>query len=121
MNNMKSNFYHGRGKKFWLKRIIFFPVLIVILVFAISNITMYLWNSILPGVTGVHTITFWQALGIIVLSKILFSGFHGRPNHRGFYDRKKEIGEMWNQLTPEQKEKIRKNWGGSFEEPQPQA
>jgi Ca2+/H+ antiporter, TMEM165/GDT1 family len=118
MNNMKNNLYLGKeGRKFWIKRIIFIPIAFVILVFVISHITMYLWNTILAEVIGVHTITFWQALGILVLSKILFSGFHGRPHHRGCHDHRREIGEKWNQLTPEQKEKIRKNWWGRFEEP----
>jgi len=31
-----------------------------------------------PAIFGLHTISFWQALGLLVLSKILFGGFHGR-------------------------------------------
>ena len=44
-------------------------------------VVMSLWNWLAPEVFGARTIGFWQALGILVLSKILFGGFHGRPGH----------------------------------------
>jgi hypothetical protein len=37
---------------------------------------MSLWNCLLPEILGVKSITFWQAMGILILSKILFGGFH---------------------------------------------
>jgi len=33
----------------------------------------------MPALFGWHLINFWQAVGILVLSKILFGGFRGRP------------------------------------------
>ena len=33
----------------------------------------------MPAIFGLHGISFWQALGLLVLCKILFSGFRGRP------------------------------------------
>lgn len=45
--------------------------------FLIAAIVMLLWNAILPDVTGVKSINFWQASGILLLSKILFGGFKG--------------------------------------------
>ena len=44
----------------------------------LSFIVMQLWNHLLPEIAGVRTITFWQALGLLILSKILFGGFR-RP------------------------------------------
>jgi hypothetical protein len=40
-----------------------------------------LWNSIMPAVFGLAMITYWQAFGIIILSKILFSGVHPHRDH----------------------------------------
>jgi len=40
-----------------------------------------LWNWIMPAVFGLAVITYWQAFGIIVLSKILFSGIHPHHDH----------------------------------------
>ena len=35
----------------------------------------HLWNWLMPAMFGLQTVTFWQALGLLVLSKILFGGF----------------------------------------------
>jgi len=42
-------------------------------------IVRLLWNSLLPPLFGWHAITFWQALGLLVLCRILFGGLgvHG--------------------------------------------
>ena len=42
-------------------------------------IVQHLWNWLLPALFGFREVTFWQALGILVLSRILFGGFgmHG--------------------------------------------
>jgi hypothetical protein len=70
-----------------------------------SFAVMWLWNWLMPVVFGLHAISFWQALGLLVLSKILFSGFRGRP---GFG----ETGgwsfiRRWQSMTPEEREKFR--------------
>jgi hypothetical protein len=36
-----------------------------------------LWNWLMPSLFGLHTITYWQALGLMALSWILFRGFRG--------------------------------------------
>lgn len=46
---------------------------------AITFGVMLLWNWLMPLLFGLAVITFWQALGILALSKILFGGGHGRP------------------------------------------
>ena len=66
-----------RGTSFWIKRAIFIPFAIAAGIFLFGWVVMQLWNGILPSVLGVNTITFWQAIGILVLSKILFGGFKG--------------------------------------------
>jgi hypothetical protein len=49
--------------------------------FLLPYIVMLLWNGILPEVIGVKTITYWQAVGIFILCKLLFGGFKGGGNH----------------------------------------
>ena len=39
-----------------------------------------------PAVSGLRLITFWQAIGILILSKILFGGFRGRPGYRAHWE-----------------------------------
>ncbi len=77
-----------------------------------SGLVMYLWNWLLPPLFGWHTITWWQAFGLLVLCRILF-GSHGwrggtRSNVR---ERMRErMADRWQNMTPEQREKMRKRW-----------
>ena len=70
-----------------------------------SFAVMWLWNWLMPALFGLHAISFWQALGLLILSKILFSGFHGRP---GFSrDWRARLIRRWVQMTPEEREAFR--------------
>jgi hypothetical protein len=97
-----------RGKNFWIKRAIFIPIAIVAGVFIFGSAIMLLWNCILPAVLGLKTITFWQALGILVLSKILFGGFGCRHGHHRCHC------QDWNKdctcISPEEREKMKAEW-----------
>ena len=66
---------------------------------------MWLWNWLMPALFGLHVIGYWQALGLLVLSKILFSGFRGRPGFAG--DWRGRMNRRWEQMTPEEREKFR--------------
>ncbi len=73
-------------------------------------IVMSLWNAILPAVLGVKAITFVQALGILVLSKILFGGF-GRGGGWGRrMEFKEKMREKFAGMTPEEKEQFKAEW-----------
>ena len=64
----------------------------------------------MPVIFGLTTITFWQAFGLFVLSRLLF-GHIGRKSHRGgFPFRKSPFDKMrkkWHQMSPEQQEQWR--------------
>ncbi len=68
-----------------------------------------LWNWLLPPLFGFSSITFWQALGLLALCRILFGGFglHGGPDRH--YRRR------WEHMTPEERERVRQRmrerWG----------
>jgi hypothetical protein len=99
----------NRSKHFWIKRVIFIPIAIAAGVFVFGSLVMFLWNSILPAVLGISTITFWQALGILVLSKILFGGF--RSGHGHFHDHAgHHFKGKWMNLSPEEREKMKQEW-----------
>lgn len=106
-------------KKFWIKKgamILIFGSAAILL---IGFVVMSLWNSILPAVIGVKTITFLQALGILVLSKILFGGFGGRGGRwRGSPAWKEKMKQRWDKMTPEEKERFkaecRSRWGNRW-------
>jgi predicted membrane chloride channel (bestrophin family) len=86
-----------KGIKFALFAVLFFTVF--------SFVVMNLWNWLMPALFSVHVITFWQAVGILVLSKILFGGFRGGPGRHMFW--KQRMAERWEAMTPEEREKFR--------------
>ena len=97
-------------KRFWFGRMIMFFFIFVAAVALLSGAVMFLWNAILPAVLGVKAITFYQALGILILSKILFGGFgKGRGWHRGGAWKNK-WRDKWQNMTPEDREKFRAEW-----------
>jgi len=51
----------------------------VVFIFIGGELVLHLWNWLLPPLFGWHQITFWQALGMLALCRILFGGFglHG--------------------------------------------
>jgi len=60
-----------------------------------GEIVLQLWNWLLPPIFGWRQITFWQALGLLALCRILFGGFGGR----GFSRSKR--------MTSEERERFR--------------
>jgi len=70
---MKKVFYKGR--------FILIPLAAAAFLSVVSFAVMTLWNCLIPGIFGFSVITFWQAMGLFVLSKLLF-GF-GRGGGRG--------------------------------------
>jgi hypothetical protein len=73
-------------------------------------VVMRLWNWLMPALFGWHLITFWQALGILILSKILFGGFRGHAGRHMYWRRR--MMERWEQMTPEEREKFRQGMRG---------
>jgi hypothetical protein len=70
-----------------------------------SFVLMELWNWLMPVIFGLHAISFWQALGLLVLSKILFSGFRGWRGFPG--DWRMRMIHRWEQMSPEERDKFR--------------
>jgi hypothetical protein len=96
-------------------------VAVALLVAAVlSFVVMQLWNWLIPALFTVHAITFWQALGILVLSKILFGGFRGGPHRHSHW--RGRMRRRWEAMTPEEREKFRATMGGrcGFRVPEPQ-
>ena len=87
-------------------KIIGFVLLGIFGLAAFGFITMYLWNWLIPELFNGPYLTFWQTIGLLVLSKILFSGFgkggghHGKPWRPYWKDR-------WDKMSPEDRERIK--------------
>lgn len=98
------------------RKLRFLMPLVVLGIIALATfVVQRLWNGVLTDVLGVKTITYWQALGIFVLSKILFVGFPGRRGgHFGPPWRHRMMEKHWDSLTPEQREQMREEMRQRF-------
>jgi len=94
----------------------FFIPLIILGLIAVFTFAVYeLWNGILVDVLSVKTITYWQALGLLVLARILFGGFPGRRGGPfGPPWRRHLMMKRWQSLTPEQREAMREEMRRRF-------
>jgi hypothetical protein len=101
----------GKRKLFWI-----IPAAIAgiaLFIFVGGEIVMRLWNWLLPSLFGWRQLTFWQAVGILALCRILF-GSHGFRGTRSNMRRRMQerMAERWERMTPEERERMRQNWRG---------
>ncbi|HCW06802.1 MAG TPA: hypothetical protein DGG95_05490 [Cytophagales bacterium] len=94
----------------WIVKI---GVMILLATAAFTFVTMSLWNWLVPVLFHGPVIDFWQALGLLVLSKILFSGF-GKKNHSHGGHWRPYWKEKWNTMNPDERElfkqKMKEKW-----------
>jgi len=99
----------------WKKLIVIAPLAILgmLLFIAIGGwIVQYLWNWLLPSLFGWREVTFWQALGMLVLCRILFGGLGWRGSVRSNVRRRME--ERCERMTPEERERFRQRMRERF-------
>lgn len=104
------------NRRFRARKVFGILLMVIIGILAFGTIVMLLWNALMPAIFNLHVITFWQALGLLVLAKILFSGFRGGPGARW---KRHSLKEGWANMTPEQQEKFRQEWGRRCGKPFP--
>lgn len=96
----------------WKIRKLFKGLFMLCLLFLLPFIIMNLWNAILPEVLNAAVITYWQALGLFILSRILFGGFRcggpGRGRGPGFG--RAGIKEKFMNMTDEEKVAFKQRW-----------
>lgn len=73
---------------------------------------MWLWNRLTPAIFGWHTITFWQAFGLLVLARILFGGLglHGPAGGNV----RRRMRDRFEHMTEEERERFRQGMFGRF-------
>jgi hypothetical protein len=99
-----------RKKLIWITPL---AILGIALFIAIGGeVVMRLWNWLLPGLFGWRMITFWQAVGILALCRILFGGHGFRRGPRRDWSWRRRWAERWENMTPEEREKLREKWRG---------
>lgn len=111
---------HGR-RMHW----IFMAPLAILAVIAFvligGEIVRLLWNWLMPAIFGLPSITFWQAVGLLALARILFGGFGRHGSGRGRFRRRfsermaDRLAERLAEMTPEERAafhaRMRGRWG----------
>lgn len=92
------------------RKLLFFAPLAIVGVLALialgGFIVEQLWNWLTPALFGWHAITFWQAVALLALCRILFGGLgrHGHGRGPAF----RHVGKgRWMSMTPEEREQFR--------------
>ena len=60
----------------WIRRAVKIALIGVLAVTLFTFVVMNLWNWLVPAIFGWQSVNFWQALGLLLLSRILFGGFY---------------------------------------------
>ncbi len=83
-------------------------LLVPVIIFAVTLVVQQLWNFVIPEVFGVKAITYWQALALLVLSRILLGNFS--PGRRPGIAQRGELRKKWLKMTAEEREKFKEEW-----------
>ena len=93
------------------KWILIVPIAIagmLVVTFIGGEVVKLLWNWLMPSLFGWPVLSFWQALGLLVLCRILFGGLGRHGSRTGW-------GRRWDSMTPEERERVRQRmrarWG----------
>src|SRR6476646_8304167 len=103
--------HRRRRKLFWIAPAAILGI--ALFIFIGGEIVMRLWNWLLPSLFGWRQLTFWQAVGILALCRILF-GSHGFRGPRSSARRRiqERVAERYASMTPEERERFRQSWRG---------
>jgi hypothetical protein len=100
------------------KKLIFIPLAILgmlLFVFIGGELVLHLWNWLLPPLFGWRQVTFWQALGILALCRILFGGLGLHGPGRSNFRRRMRGGCGGGNMTPEERERFRQRMREVFD------
>lgn len=95
------------------RRIRFFiPLVMLMALSGLSYAVFWLWNTVLVAVVSVRPVTFWQAVGLLALSRILFGSFKFGPASGRFRggEGTQPWRSKWRQMTDEDRVKFRSEW-----------
>jgi hypothetical protein len=82
-NKYEGRHFHGghRRRAGWIALAV---VGFTAFAFLFGAVLMWLWNWLMPVIFHLGVITYWQAVGLAILGRLLFGGMHhGGPHHRG--------------------------------------
>ena len=100
-----------------LRKILLMVLIIPIVMVGFVYIVMSLWNWLIPDLFNGPHITFWQACGLILLSKILFGGFKGgsHKHHKADWGPGKGWKSRFKEMSPAEREAFKEKWRNKWD------
>jgi hypothetical protein len=95
-------------RHWWMKGLaflVFAPAVLALL----SVMVMLLWNALIPSLFSGPVLGFWQAVGLLILCRILFGGLRGRGGHGG-WRHQHAWRDRWHRMTPEERDRFRESF-----------
>ena len=90
-----------------------------LLLFFMGAVVMLLWNAILPQLLTLNRIAYWQAVGLLLLCRILFGGFGFRGRGSGGFGSPQggmHWRSKWHNMTNEERANFKNEWRKRCEE-----
>lgn len=103
-------------KRWWILKGIKMFLLFLLFGAVMSYVMMLLWNWLMPVLFGLAVINFWQAFGLLLISKLIFGFGRGGWGHSGHWKQhshhlwKEKMEEKLKTMSPEDREKFREEW-----------
>ncbi|MGA7158379.1 MAG: hypothetical protein WBY53_16145 [Acidobacteriaceae bacterium] len=94
-------------RRFRMWKVLKIVVIVALALTVFGFVTEHLWNWLMPVIFGLKTISFVQALGLVILSKILLGGIHKHGPGVGRRGWKQQMEMRWAQMTPEERERFK--------------
>lgn len=99
------------NRSFWLVKGLKFAFFAALFIALAGFVTMQLWNWLMPAIFGLPLLSFGQAFGLLVLSRLLFGGFHrgggGTWKARAQEHWRNKMDSRMQGMTEEEREKFR--------------
>jgi hypothetical protein len=91
-------------RKNWVLILVKVAVFLTIAIVGFGEAVYHLWNWLMPTLFHLPVITFWQSVGLLALSWVLFGGWRGFGGRSGYAGRWRQRME---QMSPEERAKFR--------------
>ena len=99
-------------KAWWFMKAAKFAVLMAVGLVVFGALVMALWNALVPDLFHGPTLSFWQAIGLLLLSHILFRSWSPWRHSNGWrHDRwRHRLEDKLSAMTPEERDKFKEEW-----------
>lgn len=89
------------------KHLVFIPLFFIVSAGLLGLLVMVLWNWLMPCLLGLPAVNYWQAVGLLLLCKILFGGIGGGHHTHGHsHCGENKLRQRWESMSPEERERI---------------